>query len=369
MMGSFDTSSANGLGALGLGPTDEGQPGGAGGVDGRTALDTTSPFAIWGNGSFTSVDNDFANSAYDGDVWAYNIGMDYRFAETLTAGVSIGYSDSDLTTAFNNGSYREKGWTLSPYAIYRPVEDLTLVGALGYGTGDIDVTRSNNAVIGDTDSEMWFASLSAAYRMYPSDTMPLSLTPSVELVAAQKTVDAYRDSTSASIASTRSNTRQLKPALELAYAIRPSDSLTVTPFLESGLVHDFTDAINGDKTAFSFGGGLRLSDRETGLNAAMEGNYLAGRTDYGEYTLSGTVLYGFALSDDEGRPMGTVKPFLSADLNEYGDQLIRTGLGFDHGRLSSELAFSRTLSVADTELDQEYRAEASIVTIRMSMPF
>ncbi|NIZ03961.1 autotransporter domain-containing protein, partial [Thalassospira lucentensis] len=115
MMGSFDSSTGLGMDMLGLGPTDQGDIGGADGIDGRAAFATTTPFTVWGHGSFTSVDNDYVSGAtdsrYDGDVWGYNIGLDYRFADALIAGLSLGYNDTDLTTAFNNGSYQETGWT------------------------------------------------------------------------------------------------------------------------------------------------------------------------------------------------------------------------------------------------------------------
>ncbi|WP_114095863.1 autotransporter outer membrane beta-barrel domain-containing protein, partial [Thalassospira xiamenensis] len=139
MMGSFDSSTGLGMNMLGLGPTDQGDVGGAGGIDGRAAFDTTSPFTVWGHGSFTSVDNDHVSgttdSRYDGDVWGYNVGLDYRFADALIAGLSLGYNDTDLTTSFNNGSYQETGWVASPYVIYRPIENLTIAGEAGYGMG------------------------------------------------------------------------------------------------------------------------------------------------------------------------------------------------------------------------------------------
>ncbi|WP_205618061.1 hypothetical protein, partial [Thalassospira permensis] len=61
MMGSFDSSTGEGMHMLGLGPTDQGNKGGASGVDGRSAFETASPFTIWGHGSYTSVDNDYVN--------------------------------------------------------------------------------------------------------------------------------------------------------------------------------------------------------------------------------------------------------------------------------------------------------------------
>lgn len=369
MIGDFDSSRGS-LQLLGLGPTDKGEIGGAGGIDGRTALSSPSPFTLWGHGSFTSVDNDFVSGAadnrYDGDVWGYNIGLDYSISPILTAGMSVGYNSTDLTTSFNSGTYEEDGWVLSPYAIYRPIAGLNLVAEAGFGMGEIDVTRNNGSVRGDTDSDLWYAALRGSYRTTPIPAAPsLAITPSLGVIAARKTVESYRESDGTAVASTRSNTRQITPSIEASYDIHPTNSLTLTPFSEAGLVYDFTDEINDDATAFNIGGGLRLSDRATGLNAALEGNYLAGRRDYNEYTLAGTVTYGFSLYDGDGRNLGLVKPFLSSNLNEYGNQRLRTGLGFDSGPLTSELAFTHMLSLAnDTD-----EADASSLELRVSMPF
>jgi len=371
MMGSFDSSTGEGMHMLGLGPTDQGNTGGASGVDGRSAFETASPFTIWGHGSYTSVDNDYVSGTndnrYDGDVWGYNIGLDYRFAESLTAGLSLGYNDTDLTTSFNDGSYQEKGWVVSPYAIYSPVSGLTISGQAGFGMGDIDVTRDNNAASGNTESDIWYAQLNTSYMIRPHETVPFSLTPSVAFIAARKTVDGYTESDNSVVAGTTSNTRQIRPAIEAAYDLAPTPTLIVTPFVETGLVHDFTDEINNDKTAFEIGGGVRLSDSATGLSAALEGSYLAGRSDYNEYTIGGTLVYGFELVGDDGRAIGIIKPFFASNLNEYGNQRIRTGLGFDTGPLTSELALSHMMSVANDDEDDD--TDTSAIEIRMSMPF
>ncbi|MDP2697043.1 autotransporter outer membrane beta-barrel domain-containing protein [Thalassospira sp.] len=370
MMGSFDSSTGEGMHMLGLGPTDQGNTGGASGVDGRSAFATASPFTVWGHGSYTSVDNDYVRGAndnrYDGDVWGYNVGLDYRFAESLTAGLSLGYNDTDLTTSFNDGSYQEKGWVVSPYAIYAPIRGLIISGQAGFGMGDIDVTRDNNAVSGKTDSDMWYAAVNTSYRVSPIETLSaVSFTPSLAFIAARKTVDGYTESDNTVVAETTSNTRQIKPAIEAAYDFAPTQNLTISPFLEAGLIYDFTDEINNDKTAFNIGGGVRLSDSLTGLNAALEGNYLASRSDYSEYTIGSTIIYGFELAGDDGRSIGIVTPFFASNLNEYGNQRIRAGLGFDTGPLKSTLALNHMMSVANDDDD----TDTSTIEIRVSMPF
>lgn len=368
MMGDFDSSTGSILSGLNAG---QDTPGGAGGIDGRTALDTSSPLTLWGHGSFTSVDNDYvsggADNRYDGDVWGYNVGIDYSFAPALTAGVSIGYNDTNLNTAFNDGSYDEKGWLLSTYAIYRPINGLMVVGELGYGQGSIDVTRDNDAVTGETDSDMWYAALTTSYKLYPNANIPLSLTPSVAFIAARKNVDGYTESDATQVASSRSDTQQINPSVEAAYSFYPKATLTLTPFIETGLIYDFTDALNDDKAAFNIGGGMRISDSATGLSAALEASYLAGRTDYTEYTIGATVAWSVDLEDDKGRSLGIVKPFFGGNRDEYGGQQLRTGIGFARGGLSSEIALEHMMSVANDEAIDEDAARYEDSRIRLNL--
>ena len=364
MQASFDSSdiAANMAreSALALGPTDQGTVGGASGVDGRAALANASPITVWGHGSYTSVDNDYdngtADNRYDGDVWGYNLGADYRFANNVIAGLSLGYNDADLTTTFNDGTYKETAWVASPYVIFSPLENLNIVTEAGYSQGDIDVTRDNDAVTGNTDSAMWYASVKGVYSYRPIEDTPLRLNPSVSLLAARKTVDSYTESDGTFVDSSRSNTRQFKPSLEAAYDFG-FNTLTVTPFVETGLVYDFTDELNNDKTAFNLGGGVRLSDRATGFNAALEGSYLAGRSDYTEYTIAGTVSYGFELRDLTGQPVGFVTPFFGSDVDEYGNQAMKGGLGFDAGPMTSRLSLAHDISKND---DAESKAQISM---------
>ena len=350
--------------ALALGPTDQGTVGGASGVDGRSALANASPITIWGHGSYTSVDNDYAqgtiDNTYDGDVWGYNIGADYRFANNVVAGLSLGYNDTDLTTSFNDGTYQENAWVISPYAIFSPVQNLSLIAEGGYSQGDIDVTRNNDAVNGKTESALWYASVKGIYAYRPIADTPLTLSPSVSLLASRKTIDSYTESDGTFIESSRSNTRQIKPSLEAAYDFG-FNTLTITPFVETGLVYDFTDELNNDKTAFNIGGGVRMSDRSTGFNAALEASYLAGRTDYTEYTIAGTISYGFDLRTENGQSFGVMTPFFGSDVDEYGNQSMTGGLGFDAGPMTSRLSLAHDIA-------QNSNADSS-VQLSMSVPF
>jgi len=369
MMADFDSSyfAGNGFGSvLSLGPGDQCDDAIA---QARSGMEGASLVTVWGHGSYSNFDNDYTDGStdnrYDGDIWGYNIGADYMFSDVLTAGVSLGYSDTDVSTTFNSGTYQEKGWVVSPYAIYSPMQDLTIIAEAGLGWGDIETAKNNNATTASTNSDMWYGAINAAYAIHPVEDRPLSLTSSVAFIVSRKSIDSYTDSDGALVASTHSNTRQVKAMIEAAYDVSMDGFWVVTPFVKTGLIYDFIDAVNGDKAAFSFGGGVRLSDDELGLNAALEGSLMAGRKDYSEYTLSGTVTYGVLLYDEAGKSYGVMKPFLSSNLNEYGHQNFRSGLSFSNDRFSSSLALEHAMSMMD-----EYEApDSSRVYLSFSMPF
>lgn len=353
MEASFDTSLV-GMG-VDAGKTD------ADGVEARSALTNASPFTVWGHGSYTSLDNDFNqdgdDNRYNGDVWGYNIGLDYRFKDNLIAGLSVGYNDSSLTTDFNNGTYEEDAWVVSPYAIYTPLENLHVVMEAGYGIGDIDVTRNNNAVNGTTESDLWYAALKTSYAYTPNPNLPLTLRPSIAFLASQKNIDAYRESDGTLVAAVRSNTRQLKPSLEASYDFNLRQVM-LSPFVEGGLVHDFTDELNRDKTAIELGGGLRLFDQANGLNAALEGTYLAGRSDYSEYTLAGTLSYGFDLRNLMGMKRVQLAPYMGSNVNDLGNQAFTSGVNVNVGPLESSLSVSHNTSeVAEASSSVNFKLE------------
>ena len=64
--------------------------------------------------------------------------------------------------------------------------------------------------------------------------------------------------------------------------------------------------------------------------------------------------------------MGIVTPFFASNLNEYGNQRMRTGFGFDTGRMTSQLALSHMMAIANDNNDD---TNSSAVEITMLMPF
>lgn len=335
MLASFDTSRLAAAQAADS-PTD--------GPEQRTLLSRESPITIWGHGSFTDIENTRnragEDSRYDGSVWGYNVGADYRFSPALVAGMSVGYAQTDITTTFENGTYEEDTWNLSPYVIYRPSDMLTFSAIAGYAFGDVARSR-NSTVTGNTDSQTWYLQLDARQTFQPIADSPFRVTGGLGALTSRNTLDAYTESDGSRVAESSVNTVQLKPNAELAYSFQISQT-SLTPYVKAGYIHDFTDQTNGDAGAFDLGGGLRFASGGTGLSGSIEGSRMVGREDYREYTLSGLVAYGISFTGRDGNFAVTASPYVGTSLSDSGTPEISAGamLADIDDRFSSRLSLS-----------------------------
>ncbi|WP_341364573.1 autotransporter outer membrane beta-barrel domain-containing protein [Thalassospira sp. SN3W] len=335
MLASFDTSRLAAAQAADS-PTD--------GPEQRTLLSRESPITIWGHGSFTDIENTRnrtgEDSRYDGSVWGYNVGADYRFSPALVAGMSVGYAQTDITTTFENGTYEEDTWNLSPYVIYRPSDMLTFSAIAGYAFGDVARSR-NSTVTGNTDSQSWYLQVDARQTFQPIADSPFRVTGGLGALTSRNTLAAYTESDGSRVAESSVNTVQLKPNAELAYSFQISET-SLTPYVKAGYIHDFTDQTNGDAGAFDLGGGVRFASGGTGLSGSIEGSRMVGRDDYREYTLSGLVAYGISFTGRDGNFAVTASPYVGTSLSDRGTPEISAGamLADIDDRFSSRLSLS-----------------------------
>ncbi|OKH88559.1 autotransporter outer membrane beta-barrel domain-containing protein [Thalassospira sp. TSL5-1] len=335
MLASFDTSRLSAAQAADS-PTD--------GAEQRTLLSRESPITVWGHGSFTDIENTRnrmgEDSRYDGNVWGYNLGADYRFSSALVAGMSVGYAHTDITTTFESGTYKEDTWNLSPYVIYRPSDMLTFSAIAGYAFGDVSRSR-NSTVTGNTDSQSWYLQVDVRQTFQPIADSPFRVTGGLGALTSRSTLAAYTESDGNRVAESSVNTVQLKPNAELAYSFQISET-SLTPYVKAGYIHDFTDQTNGDAGAFDLGGGLRFASGGTGLSGSIEGSRMVGREDYREYTLSGLVAYGISFTGRDGSFAGTASPYVGTSLSDSGTPGISAGatLTDRDDRFSSKLNLS-----------------------------
>lgn len=319
------------------------------GIEQRRGIATGEPLTLWGHASFTSADNDFNKNGddrrYDGDVWGYSLGADYRFHDKVIAGLSVGYTDTDMTTTYNAGKYEEQSWNFSPYVMYEPVDGALISLIAGYSFGDVDRKRVNSTVTGKTDSGLWYTALEGEYRMQPSDSIPLELTARLGYLLSRKTLDAFTESDGTRVDKASVDTSQIKPGVEVAYSFNAQGTI-LQPFAKVDYIHDFVDEINNDSNALNLGGGLRVMSGETGLSGVIEGERQFARDHYSEFTIKGLLAYNFALNGDDGNQLGILAPYVKSNLDADGGQVFGSGLKFtsDDNSLSCGLEATHAMS-------------------------
>ena len=145
-----------------------------GGASGDEAMDGR--LGLFINGSLGNGDKDETEfeTAYDFELTGVTVGLDYRFTDSMVAGVAIGYATSD-TDFDTGGSLDADGVTGSVFGSWygeRAYVDLIA----GYGSQSLDSVRRvtytlgeeptpiDHTATGDTDSEITSAGLSAGYQ-------------------------------------------------------------------------------------------------------------------------------------------------------------------------------------------------------------
>ena len=322
MLGSFDSSRMKlGIGAEGIERPEDA-------TDSRSDVSTPKDFTLWGHGSYVSLDNDFnqggQDNRYDGDAWGYTLGLDYRIRSGLIAGVSLGYTVSDIDTHYDSGNYSEKMWSFAPYIVARPIKGLKLSAVAGFGLGDVEQARSG--ATGDGDSQMTFMALRGGYTVRPIDDTPFDVTGRVGFTAAKKVVDSMTLSDNTAVDENSAHTRRLRTGVELGYTFDVVNA-RITPFIKGDLVYDFMDAVNGDNQAYDLGGGVRIRSDKTGLSGTLSLDRQLGREDYESQAFNGMIAYSFGTSDVGERK---VAPFISSTLETGGTQNFGGGIDVEN---------------------------------------
>ncbi len=319
-----------------VGKTDDG--GNPVGLGPRASLSEPGTVIVWGGAGETRLDNDYntgdRDNRYDGTVWAYNTGLDYRASEVLTLGAAIGYLDSDLSTTYNGGTYDETMLSISPYLLYESPSGLDISLFSSYGAGEVDLTgtfgQAGTPFTASTDSSLLFGAARISGTMTFMENQALEVTPNVSLLGSRKTLDRYTDSAKRTIGETTAKVLRLTPGLEVGYRFDFTGG-TVTPFASGDLILDLLDTVNDDNMTYSLGGGIRL-ETDAGLSLSLEGQRELGWESVEQQRLVGTLSYDFPLGA-EGQS-GTLTPRVRLDHasgNGLSQQTSEDGLSQAYG--------------------------------------
>ncbi len=118
---------------------------------GLSAGDEPAKIGLWGVGSYANMQDFQTDTRYEGNLYMFVGGLDYKLTDQLLVGAAAGYETVALNTVFNQGNMGTQGYTITPYAGYKITDTLT-VDALGgitfvnYDTKRSEITGHYQAV-------------------------------------------------------------------------------------------------------------------------------------------------------------------------------------------------------------------------------
>jgi outer membrane lipase/esterase len=146
----------------------------------------------------TSVRED----GFDFDNRGATAGIDYRFTDSLVAGVAVSYASTDATIASSLGNADTRSRAISAYGSWY-VSNFYVDAQLGYTRNSYDTTRNivvesqssipgfNTAATGSTRGNQWTAVLGAGYDIASGG---MTVTPYGRLGYLRLNIDAYTES-------------------------------------------------------------------------------------------------------------------------------------------------------------------------------
>jgi len=260
------------------------------------------PYGLWFRGASAVVDQEKSGGAYSGTELSLGGGADYRFGKDKLTGLAVAYERGNIdNTVFDNGGLTSEGATLAPYFGWRPMPALTLDGSVGVGSFEYNALRDDGTIGAQFDALRAFGSLNGtgAFRFGA-----LRLSPTAGVLYLNEQQDGYTDSSGVSVSDQTVSLGRLSSGMEIGYTLGPQYiGFGLEPYTRFAGEWDFMqpDAAaltSGETLQYSpyganLAGGLNLFNGD-GLTGKFEGSLDSiGRADYENFTVQGSVRYGF----------------------------------------------------------------------------
>ncbi|MCS3904021.1 outer membrane autotransporter protein [Methylohalomonas lacus] len=266
--------------------------------DGMADWGGWSPWVSYGR---TSADNELSSTRYDATQDNVLFGIDYTYSDRLIFGISGGYENNDVTTAFNLGEMEVEGLTVAPYAAYLLTDNVSVDVAFGYSDLSIDQFRTEpgGAIVrGDTDASRWFV-MSNLNANHQYRNWLFSGTAGV--IYSEEDQDGFTETggiSSQTVASRNIEYGQLTFGGEIAYvekAVEPYASLHYQYAFEDGdstRLNPNQARRTDDDDEFRLATGLRFF-ANNGVSGVIEYNTILGRDHYDSHGINLIGRYQF----------------------------------------------------------------------------
>ncbi|MBL26454.1 MAG: hypothetical protein CMM50_02725 [Rhodospirillaceae bacterium] len=255
--------------------------------------------AVWANGAYSSVEDDFVTTAFEGDIYTAIVGADYALSSSFTAGVALGYESAQIDTTFNGGRIDASGFTIAPYAVITLGRFFSIDGTFGYSVLNTDLTRisAGQRFSGDMDSNRWFA----AGNLNAHTTLDrFRLGGRLGYIHASEDQDGFTETSTIGtnvVAGRTIDFGQVQISGEAAYLMEFTEIYGFGTYEIDTQRDDVVAGVgqaqpSNDDDGFRIGGGMRLSLTDR-TSVSFQGDTVLLRDDQSETTVSGTVRVRF----------------------------------------------------------------------------
>ena len=231
---------------------------------------------VWGSGEYINL----SDKDWKGDVFNVQLGVDQRVQNGLLAGGLVSWSrgDVDYTLDGERGKYTHRVTSIHPY-MARSRDGVNLWGSVGYGQGELSIVKKENNIKRSSGTRLLSLSAGVSGRLTQYGQSGLKLKSDLSL--ARTNIDDSTD-----IPADKLSSQRLRLLLEIDKERPLASGGRFNPLVEIGLRYDGGTGESGIGAVLGFGG--RYANA-TGLTAEGKIHTLAGRKDYKEWGVQGTI--------------------------------------------------------------------------------
>jgi len=209
-----------------------GQGANAGGVAGK--------LGIWGKARFDRILDDTKGGKWDGKLYSFAIGGDWKFTDRFMAGLAVSYAKLDGTTDFNKGKIDDYSYGVMPYVGFKAHDMVDLELVAGYNQAKRKRTRTQTLtdattriVRGNPKSDRYF--VAPKIKLHKAFNM-LHAGFDVGYVWANDKQKAFKESQGATYKSFTTRLNRITTRLQGGYMVNDM----IMPYLFGAYAHDFT---------------------------------------------------------------------------------------------------------------------------------
>lgn len=260
---------------------------------------------VWGNVTLNRLSDDTPGLPTEGNTVTGIIGYDrLLWEDRWLLGLGFIVDHSSFSTVYNAGDLDTTSYGVVPYVAWRATDELTLNFIANYSFGSADTTRVTPAgasATGSYDTRRWFLQGGIDYEIIKGNW---AFGARTELSYGEESNDGYTESIG-NVVGEQTNvlgTWRIGGQVGYTFTLDEAGGGFAEPYVMFGYELDFERTQirvpvgvaphANDNDQFNIGGGMNVYIGDN-WSANIEGLGAIGRTDIGNWLLSGTLRYQF----------------------------------------------------------------------------